>query len=246
MILSENPAAAAELVRRANDYRTAKYPRAEGVHVSDLVYCRRKAWYRKNLGIQEEFSVETLLIFLLGHGFHDLLEQEKPERKLAWTTPEGITIHGTADAIVFEEDVSGIYPHEFKTTRASVNKPVIDTQHYFEQAASYAVMDGTDRARLSVVYINGAYKPPTPAIRTWDARFSPDQLARWSKEMRVRAVDLNRPEPPILYDSHRSWECKFCPFESKKGGPCPGGPGDETHFFQLDGLPEFIEEVSES
>lgn len=250
MIVTENPAAAAELIRRANAYNQALHPRAEGLHVSDLIYCRRKAWYRKQARqadvTSDEYDTDTLVMFLLGHGYHALLEQGIDERKVVLIAedPAGRCheIHGTIDGEV-RPDGS---PHEFKTTRLSLGKRLItDSQHYIEQVASYCLGLDADHGLLTVVYINGNYKPPKPTIRTYDLEFTSDELVRWRDELGFRAaclLDMSR--PPAL-PCHRTWECGYCPYNQKVGGPCPAGPGEQRHWFLPDTLPSFVEDVLE-
>jgi hypothetical protein len=252
VIVTENPAAAAELIRRANAYNTALHPREEGLHVSDLIYCRRKSWYRRQAraktGVGEEYDTDTLVMFLLGHGYHALLEQGEEERKvvleLRYSEHVWIAVHGTIDGEV-REDGS---PHEFKTTRYSSNKSIEEMIHYVEQVASYALGRGTNHAQLSVIFINGSYNKGgtgmKPTIKTFDLDFTDQELREWRLEQTRRAVQLLSPDPPEL-PCHRTWECGYCPFNQKVGGPCPAGPGLQRHWFAQDTLPSFVEDVLE-
>lgn len=254
MIVSENPAAAAELIRRANDHQKALYPREEGLHVSDLIYCRRKAWYRRQARAQgaelEEYDTDTLAMFLLGHGYHALLEQGVDERKVVLTLfgspgQGGLQVHGTVDHT--EDNGFELYPHEFKTTRASSSKAIEMVQHYIEQVAAYALGMNTERGQLSVIYINGSYNKGgsgmKPTIKTFDLEFTRDELREWREELTRRAFALVDTAPPAL-PCHRTWECGYCPFNQKVGGPCPAGKGDERHWFMKDDpIPGFLDDV---
>jgi CRISPR/Cas system-associated exonuclease Cas4 (RecB family) len=247
VVIEQNPAAAHELIRRASAYQQAAQPRAEGLHVSDLIYCRAKSWYRlhaEQAGLEEEeHDTDTLVMFLLGHGYHALLEQGVGERSVVLQLPDpgraSIPVHGTVDAV--EWDGSQPYPHEFKTTRASAAKPIDATQHYLEQVAAYCLALGTTRGRLSVIYINGAYSRyragMRPTIRTYDLTFDDGELAAWKRELARRARLLLADTPPPLPE-HRSWECARCPFAASNGGPCPSGPGNERRWF-ISNLPNF-------
>lgn len=252
MIVTENPAAFSELIRRANAYNQSLHPRVEGLHVSDLIYCRRKAFYRKmarlaslktGVPMPDEYDTDTLVMFMLGHGYHALLEQGIDERKVVIPTPYAL-VHGTIDGEV-RPDGS---PHEFKTTRASSNKPIQEVQHYIEQVASYCLGLGTDHAQLTVIYINGGYNKNgsgmKPTGKTFDLEFTTQELLNWQRELEHRAYDLVSGRIPSL-PCHRTWECGYCPFNQKVGGPCPGGPGEQRHWFQLDTLPSFVEDVLE-
>lgn len=252
MIVNENPAAFAELIRRADSYQKALSPRAEGLHVSDLIYCRRKSWFRRyarraaiktGVPVPEEYDTDTLVMFLLGHGYHALLEQGIEERRVVLDF-SGVKVHGTIDGEV-RPDGS---PHEFKTTRASSARAIQEVQHYIEQVAAYCLGLGTDHAQLSVIYINGAYNKDgsgmKPTGRTYDLEFTQEELRDWKLELARRAAQLLGDGPPPL-PCHRTWECRYCPFNSKVGGPCTGGPGDQRHWFQIDTLPSFVESVLE-
>lgn len=222
----ENPAAAEELVRLADEYSRERNPRAEGIHVSDLIRCRRQGWYQLNGYPTPPHSTQTLLLFLMGQGHHALLELGEPETHLEITTEDGIRITGTAD----RQEEEG-FPGELKTTRASYGRMKLPSEHYVEQAASYAVMQGVDHARIYVVFLLGDYKgAKIPRIRAWDLQFTRQELDAWSREMARRARVLAGPELPAL-DEHATWECNYCPFAESRGGPCAGGDGHAYQWF---------------
>lgn len=269
MRIFENPGAAAELIRRATEYRQVVSPRAEGLHVSDLIYCRRKAWYRARLRASgqtfEEHDTDTLVMFLLGHGYHALLEQGDEERKVVLNLPVEVglvlPVHGTVDhveRVTCDDEICSwsmhatcerLIPHEFKTTRASAAKPIDSVQHYIEQVAAYCLGLDATRGVLSVIYINGSYNKDgsgmKPTIKTYDLGFDVGELRAWQLELAARAWSLIQNTPPPL-PCHRTWECSYCPFNAKVGGPCPGGPGIERHWFLSDALPSFVSDVLES
>lgn len=226
MKVLENPAAAEELVRLADEFSRERNPRAEGIHVSDLIRCRRQGWYALNGYEAPPHSTQTLLLFLMGQGHHAMLELGEPETHLEITTNEGIRVTGTAD-----RQESGGFPGELKTTRASAGKMKSPSDHYVEQAASYAVMQGVDRARIYVVFLLGDYKgAKLPKIKAWDLIFTRQELDDWRREMARRARLIVGPELPSL-DEHAMWECAYCPLAEKFGGPCPGGDGHSYQWF---------------
>src|SRR3954467_8123632 len=118
MILRENPAAAAAMIAAAKATQALAHPRAEGIHVSDLIYCLRKAWYKRN-GYTEPESVEQDTMFLMGQGHHGLLQCEGEYEKAIPLALAGETVHGTVDLCLPDGT-----PVEIKTTRYSANKDV--------------------------------------------------------------------------------------------------------------------------
>lgn len=220
--------AAEELIRASQEYADALHPREEGVHVSDIVACRRKGWYRLNGEPLAPHSTQTLLLFLMGQGHHAMLELGEPEVHLTIDF-DGIRVTGTVDRQ--EQDGAAPFPGEVKTTRASAGKMRTPTDHYVEQAASYAVMQGTNKARIHVVFLLGDYKgAKLPQIKSWDLEFTPQEIAAWKREMARRAALIAGPEIPSL-DEHHEWECRYCPYNAALGGSCPATGGNAHQWF---------------
>jgi hypothetical protein len=228
MLALENPAAAEELVREAWDYLQSLDPRS-GIHVSDLVNCRRQGWYQRNGYIAAPHSTQTLLLFLMGQGHHSLLEAGAKEIRMR-VDVDGIELIGTVDHME-EIGTPDEFPGEIKTTRASMGKMTIPSTNYIEQAASYAVMKGANHARIYVIFLLGDYKgAKLPAIKAWDLEFTDLELRNWRREMGRRAAVLAGPTVPSLAE-HRGWECDRCPFHERAGGPCPGSEGTDYQWF---------------
>lgn len=234
--------AAELLIREAHEFLESLHPRAGGVHVSDIIRCRRQGWYRLNGYEVSPHSTQTLLLFLMGQGHHSLLEAGTAEVSLE-ITYDGIRVTGNVDHM--EEDDAGEYPAEFKTTRASMKKMTVPSDAYVEQAASYAVMKGTNHARIYIVFLLGDYSgAKLPGIKAWDLVFSEQELGAWRREMARRAVVLSGSELPSLAE-HQEWECKYCPFAERVGGPCPGGEGTKHQWFPA-AQPLLVREISET
>lgn len=237
----ENPMAAEEIVHEADAYLRAQNPREEGLHVSDIVACRRKGWYRVHNFPVAPHSTQTLLLFLMGQGHHSLLEAGESEVHLTIAF-DGIRITGSVDKM--ETDASGeTYPAELKTTRAGTKKMKVPSEHYVEQAASYAVMNGSNHARIYVIFLLGDYTgAKLPKIKAWDLFFSEEELSAWKVEMKRRSRVLMGEEIPSL-DEHAGWECNYCQYNEKFGGVCPAGAGSEHNWFpaQADDLRVMVE-----
>lgn len=228
MRVLENPAAADEMVREAHAYLESLHPRSTGLHVSDLIRCRRQAWFERRGLIASPHSTQTLLLFLMGQGHHSLLEAGVPEEELEITF-DGIRVVGHVDHPLAEDDEE--FPGEIKTTRASAKKMKIPSAKYVQQVASYAVIKGVNRARIYAIFLLGDYsRAKLPTIKAWDLEFTDQELRAWKREMGRRAKVLAGDEMPTLAE-HETWECQYCPFSDKHGGPCEGGDGNEFEWF---------------
>lgn len=224
MRVRENPAYVSELLQRIG--RKMVEERVPGIHVSDLLYCLPKSYWRKRLGTPDVVDEEATLVFLLGKGLHFLFEEGRPE------------VSRLTDAIIASPDkfeVDDISPIviEFKTTRASSNKSILESKHYFDQLGAYCYVAGVRRGRLVVAYYSGNYKPPKPEMKAWDVTFSKRELELWWEELRRRKLIL---EEAVAYDRppdvwlHYPWTCKYCEFHKRE---CPGGEGEWQGFFNL-------------
>ncbi len=239
-----NPSYASRLIRNATAQRNKLYPRIGGLHVSDLVYCRRKAWYRLHGYPEPALSDDTLTLFLHGHSVHAFLEQGRPEVKLKLRLADQ-DVHGTVDFVEFGPcrykpsfGLIGTYcdhmpacnyePVEFKSTRTSANKPVEEMQQYLDQLAAYAIGLQSLSGRLIILHIMGDYKAKrTGILNAWDMSYTLNELDTFGQELDARARSISTNMPPEL-PCHRTWECKECPFNQKNGGPCASGPGCDT------------------
>lgn len=229
MRLDENAAAADSLVAAAWIAHEQGQGRADGVHVSDLTLCSRRAWYHRQ-GYHEDHDARTKLLFLIGAGHHAVVQAitEVPgamgaqvEVPIRYVRP-GMTVHGTVD-LLLTEDLGEEIVCEIKTTRSSSDKSPEDSSHYLEQVACYCVTLGVTRARLYIVHLMGNYRETrTPVLVAWDIEFTPDELARWEAEMARRYALITSVPTPSPYEAYK-WECGYCPFFGKNGGICPGG-----------------------
>lgn len=200
--------------------------RSGGVHVSDLVYCLRKAWLRGQPNYTEpEQSPSTTLLFATGKAIQAWLTGRlSDEPELHW---DGIT--GTPDY-----RMDGVLT-EFKATYASAAREVRTTQNYLDQLACYMVMDGTMRGYLVVYYINGYYNwmrkkkvggdNERGVLKAFIVEFASEaERDAWAMEMRRRRALIQQATTleDIPLTEHFTWECEYCPFF---GTDCPGGPG---------------------
>jgi len=213
MRIAENPIEASKIVQDARQRMDEANPRT-GRHVSDLLYCSRKTWYREQQGGEGDMDDRKALTLMLGHGYEFLLGEDDTTQ--VEIEQDGIT--GTLDLVrsrTWHEKLgsgsqvtrSERWPVELKTTRYGLKWPVEHFQHWINQLATYAYLLGATRGSLVVIYI-------IPAVaKQWDFTWTKEELAAWWVELRGRATILEGakhegPDPQYRY----SWECKYCPF----------------------------------
>ena len=217
-----NRTAERELLAR---YRDSQPSRTDGVHMSDLVGCTRKAWLSANSGITLANDDEFTLIVMLGEGHHGLIGGRTDANKTQ--VINGISL--TPDEIVSEEGLQVII--EYKTTRKSANKTIYDLGNYVDQIGGYCFSLNIKRARLHVFHLVGSYRPPTPVHKCYELEFEDWELKAWGDEIQRRHNLLRaaeKVEDISLYE-HFDWECSYCPY---KNNGCGGGGGERVPFFQ--------------
>lgn len=169
------------------------------IHVSDLTYCLRKAFWRRFKNRQ--LSEQQLIFFLDGHQRHEGLQDlvKNLEREVE------VRRYG----IVGHLDLKDKHPVEIKTTRARPNgqKPA----HYIRQGAYYCLITDTDIFSLITQYINDG-------ILTFEAiKFSKEDLDYYLEEMLADRDLLQQAYDtkdiaflPFLQDN---WQCGKCEFQ---------------------------------
>jgi CRISPR/Cas system-associated exonuclease Cas4 (RecB family) len=217
------------MLKAARESWDDRHPRAPGLHMSDLIYCLRKAWYRRKGYPEPEQDNDAIL--LLGHGAHAILAGDG--REVSGTLQfDGVEpIHWNMDRVWDET------PVEDKTTRAGSNKPIAD--HYVEQLAGYCVAEEKTRGYLAIWHLLGDRKgpqtPETPVLKVHEIEFSQEELAEWRRELHTRALLVTDKAPPPLGDNY-GWECGYCPFGPKGSQVCPGHPGRDQGLGQGGGF----------
>ena len=189
------------------DALTEKYSgKREGVHVSDLVYCLREAYYRKT---DPQPHTETELMFFVDGSRRHIAIQElhgkASEVKVQWGG-----VKGTIDIL---EDC----PVEIKTTRARAALP----EHYFRQLGYYCAMLNMQRGTLLIQRINNLENPWESYRVEWTRR----ELERLRREIREKRELLERAlqtgDPKILPKSDlptyngEPWKCRYCRYREK-------------------------------
>ena len=167
------------------------------IHVSDLTYCLRKAYFRKFEN--RKLSEQQLIFFLDGHQRHEGLQSLVSDVEAEKTVKK----YGVVGHI----DLASNNPIEIKTTRSrpNNNKP----PHYFRQMAYYCLLTNSNKCSLITQYINDGF------ISFEDVEFTEQELDQYLKEMLdsrdrlQKAYDMLNPKLlPFLAD----WQCNKCEF----------------------------------
>lgn len=232
MDYASNPTAGAALLEEVTCAHEAKLGRIPGVHVTDLVMCRRKAWYRLHNYQPAEREAETNLQMLLGIALGALLEEQRhsevPVVLPLWVDGVEVEVYGTIDILEVGSAGRPVRVIEIKESRSSSAKPLFQQGYYLEQVASYCLASGTPEGRLHVAHLLGDYKAAKqPVMNTWDMTFSDEELQAWADELTDRLRQVMADTPPSTIYTHWSFECKGCAYAHL----CPGGQGYELGFF---------------
>jgi CRISPR/Cas system-associated exonuclease Cas4 (RecB family) len=170
----------------------------QGVHLTDAIYCLRKAYWNK-IGFLPP-SPNEILHFILGLGLQDAL--------LGGDNPSV----AQKDGMIISPDYwDGEVLGELKTTR--IGQKRLDAHEFpdgwMKQLMGYAYVLGVDKAFLLVLTI------VKPEVYSFILKFTQEELeANW-KELTDRAeqlqvaLDIGTLPPASIHD----WECKDCRYK---------------------------------
>jgi len=173
----------------------------KGIHVSDLVYCLREAFFRRFE--PAEPTLKQLCFYVDGARRHRVLQE-----LLGVECEVEVEKYG----VVGHVDILLDAPVEIKTTRARKALP----NHYFRQLGFYAVMLDVPRGYLIVQRLNG--DSPWEFYRV---EWSKEEFRLLDQELKLRAdllrAALNfrdfRMLPRVQGDA--AWKCRNCPYYNK-------------------------------
>jgi len=188
----------------------------EEIHVSDLVYCLREAYYRKIEPVDP--TLKQLGFFVDGARRHRVLQELLDVESEVKVERYGVVGH---------IDVLLDGPIEIKTTRARNALP----DHYFRQLAYYAVMMNVKHGYLVIQRINAAEDP-------WEfyrVEWSEEEIKEFDSELKRRAdqlrAALNFHDPsmlPEIEDAMR-WKCRSCLYRERCKGDRDERPKETGH-----------------
>jgi len=127
---------APELLSRFVESLRAQYDERDGIHVSDLIYCLREAYFKKTA--PKELTETQLMFFLDGARRHVALQSLSGVE--CEVRVEGLGIVGTVDML-------GTAPIEFKSTRARSGVP----DHYLRQLGYYVELRRTTAQLIAAI-----------------------------------------------------------------------------------------------
>lgn len=206
MIITKNPKLREEIY---NNIRATVTKERTGIHLSDLIYCSRKAYFRK-LGLAPPPSNELCVLWMTGYAFQ------------TYMFPHDEEVPVLVDGINCTPDIpSGI---EVKSTRMSSKKFDLDkVTQYKRQILGYCKALNKLEYDLVVLFVCGNYAPPFPDVDCWHIQTTQEEVdANWD-EVLQRAVKLQLaldnqvpPEPDCM-----DWEWEYCEnVESCKDTQC--------------------------
>ncbi len=169
-----------------------------GVHVSDVLYCLRKTFFRRTLGTESTRRQE--LLYVTGTAIHYYLQPEQGETSIE------------LDGLSASPDV--LDGEEIKSTRMSAGKFVpSDQPKWIAQMMAYCKALRRKKFELVVFFICGDYKPPFPDLKSWSFEFTQSEIdENWKRLVKRKdalVVALEKGDVSGL-ESGEDWECKEC------------------------------------
>lgn len=169
-----------------------------GIHVSDLLYCLRKTYFRRVNEIP--ITDRMQLLFAIGKAMHNYLHPGQGE--------QSVEVDGILCSPDNTEDKS-----EIKTTRSNSDKfNPSDMPKWERQMMAYCKALGVKVYNLDAFFICGNYKPPFPTLRTFEYTFTEGEIEsnwQWLKARRDILVKALETDTPPAKDCEE-WECKEC------------------------------------
>jgi hypothetical protein len=181
-----------------DNIRTSVVKDRPDIHLSDCIYCLRKAYFRKK-GLSPEPSDELCLLWLTGFAFQ------------TYMFPKDKEITHKIDGIDCTPDInSGI---EVKSTRQSMSKFEFDSMtHWKRQILGYCKALNLLSYDLVVMHVCGDYKPPFPDIACWHIETTQEEVdANWltiQEKAVLLDIALATEVPPAI--DCEDWEADYC------------------------------------
>jgi hypothetical protein len=172
----------------------------EGIHLSDLIYCSRKAYWKKQ-HMQPTPGDDLCILWMTGYAFQ------------SYMFPLDEEITQVIDGISCTPDIHrGI---EVKSTRQSSKYfNLHENQAWQIQILGYCKALDKLEYDLVVLFLMGSYAPPFPRVDCWHITTTQEEVdTNWVMVTKRRDILINAlltvtPPEPDCFD----WEWKYCDF----------------------------------
>jgi CRISPR/Cas system-associated exonuclease Cas4 (RecB family) len=178
-------------------FENPKIDRGTEIHVTDLVYCLRKAYYRiTKTPITNTTTVEYAII---GKTLHNIIEN-------AFTyTEKEIKNYGITATIDILESHETAIPIEIKTTRMKINNPQDIPQTYLTQLSYYLAMLDVRCGYLAILNVIDA------DLKLFLVEIEPELAKReMLGKKQLLEYALQQKNPYLL--PKLEWQCKSCEY----------------------------------
>jgi len=179
-------------------------PEIERLHITDLVYCPLKAYNRIALKLETKPTNRTLMYWLIGRVFHQLVHQafEIKEKRV-----ELFDIVGYLD--VLHEDL----PIEIKTTRKRILFPKDIPEVYLKQLSYYMLALTVNHGYLLILDI------VRPAFSVWHVQIPYESINGLAYDFTSKASMIKHAieSRDISRLKRVTWECRGCPYNYQNG-----------------------------
>ena len=198
-------------------------PRAEGLHVSDILYPMKAYW--KKVDPRPMTDTEAGY-FVAGLGHHYIIESIIEGSKKVGKADSGTN---TWEGIYYSPDILTPHPLEIKTSRSKIG-PATETprglqsayEHYLAQLTAYMAIRNDPKGDLLVFYLNLA-DPESKGRSIPQFRWYPVVLTK--KELADRRVALRITKGALLLALKKKdpknlelcpqWQCRGCQWLTK-------------------------------
>jgi len=195
-----------ELKRALIEDLKGRFTHREGIHLTDLIFCLRKAFFSKTT--QEAFTEERILLYTIGLGWQDKLPLPNPGQVFE---EEGIKF--SPDGWVEKDD--GRIFIEVKSTRAKTRDPQ-EMKHWVDQLKGYCALGRAREGVLVALHLMGDYRNRKAELKVHRFEFEEEELEemreylRGRKEALEKALESREAPPP---EPSYQWECNDCPYK---------------------------------
>lgn len=177
-------------------------PARTEIHVTDLTWCLRKAYYRRFQN--KKLSDGQLMFFLEGHQRHEGIQSLLGNSR---AVEQEVAKYG----VVGHLDLLGNYPIEIKSTHSPPGKRINET--HLRQLAYYCLLTDSTVCGLITEYI--AERPEDNLITFEQLTFSKLELDQYLRDM-IEARDMLQfayeRKSVAQLTKGQEWQCRNCEF----------------------------------